>query len=85
MLSSNPSGNTSVVSSLGTSAGYSVVHMEMADVVSVVANSNVGTPSDSTVVSERTYASISIKPDDASSFVQTDVSDASEFVYYKRT
>ena len=77
-----------MVSSLGTSAGYSVVHMEARDVASVVAESeqDVSFPSDaSTVVSERTYASVSIspKPDDASSFVQSNVSGATDFVAYK--
>ena len=52
---------------------------------SVVANSNVSSQSDSTVVTERTYASISVGPDDSSSLVQTDVSDVSDFVAYRRT
>ena len=86
--SSHPSGNTSMVSSLGTSAGYSVVHVEAVDVASIIAESeqNVSFPSEtSTVVSERTYAPVSIspKPDDASSFAQSDVSGATGFVAYK--
>ena len=83
--SSCPSGNTSIVSSLGTSAGYSMVQMRAPDVTSVVADSNASSQTDSTIVTERTYASISVGPDDSSSLVQTDVSDVSDFVAYRRT
>ena len=74
-----PSGNTSFVTSLATSAGYTVARLETADVASVLALSeaNVEFPADvsnaSSEVSDRTYHSVTIQPrTDGDSYVTSE-------------